>query len=85
MVGAGLGIVNIGVLRAGVRAATRCGRRKAGFLIAVSYLVRYALIAAAVYGMLKKGSVGMALAALTVLLAVTLALALRLRRTAGPG
>lgn len=80
LAGAGLGVVNVAVLRAGVRAATRCGRRRAFLLIAVSYLFRYVLIAAAVYAMLKVGSVGMALAALTVLLGITLALALALRR-----
>lgn len=68
LIGAVLGIINAWVLRSGVRFAVKCSQRaKAILVIITSYAIRYILIAAAVYGILKKGNLTMAITTLGVL------------------
>lgn len=88
LIGTALGIINALVLRAGVRCAVKCPQRaKATLVIITSYTIRYILIAAAIYAILKKGNMTMAITTLGVLGLMTILLALiqRGRRTDGYG
>ena len=68
VIGAVLGVINALVLRAGVRFAVKCPQRvKATLVIITSYAIRYILIAVAVYVILKKGNMTVALTTLVVL------------------
>ena len=85
LIGAVLGIINALVLRAGVRFAVKCPRRaKATLVIIASYAIRYILIAVAIYVILKKGNLTVAITTLIVLGLTTILLALIQRgRTCG--
>ena len=68
LIGGVLGIINALVLRAGVRFAVKCSRRaKATLVIIASYAIRYILIAVAIYVILKKGNMTVAITTLGVL------------------
>jgi len=68
LIGGVLGIINALVLRSGVRFAVTCtGRARAILVIIASYAIRYILIAAAIYVILKKGNLAMAVTTLGVL------------------
>ena len=77
LIGGVLGVINALVLRFGVRFAVTCGQRaKATLVIIASYAIRYILIAVAIYVILKKGNMTMAITTLGVLGLLTILLAL---------
>jgi len=81
LIGAVLGVINAWVLRSGVRFAVKCSQRaKATLVIIASYAIRYILIAAAIYVILKKGNLTMAITTLGVLALFTIFWALIQRR-----
>ena len=84
VIGVVLGIINAWVLRTGVRFAVKCGQRaKAMLVVIASYAIRYVLIAAAIYVILKKGNLTVAVTTLAVLGLFTLLWAL-MQRGRGP-
>ncbi len=86
LIGGVLGVVNLLVLRAGVRLAVKCSQRAmATLVILVSYAIRYMLIAVVIYFVLRKGNMPAAIMALGVLGLFTIiwALVQRSRCTAG--
>ena len=84
LIGAVLGIINALVLRTGVRFAIECGRSaKATLIIITSYAIRYILIGVAIYVILKKGNLTVALTTLCVLGLITILWAL-IQRARGP-
>ena len=77
LIGGVLGIINALVLRTGVRCAVKCSQRiKATLVIVASYAIRYILIAIAIYVILKKGNLTVAVTTLAVLALFTIAWAL---------
>jgi predicted tellurium resistance membrane protein TerC len=77
LIGGVLGIINALILRAGVRFAVKCAQRaKATLIIIASYAIRYILIALAIYVILKKGNMTVAITTLGVLGLVTILWAL---------
>ncbi len=84
VIGVVLGIINALILRAGVRVAFKCHRRARATLVVISsYALRYILIAAAVYAILKIGNLTVAITTLGVLGLVTI-LAAFIQRGQGP-
>ena len=84
LIGGVLGIINALVLRFGVRFAVKCSQRiKATLVIVASYAIRYILIAIAIYVILKKGNLTVAITTLGVLGLMTILLAL-IQRRCGP-
>jgi len=85
LIGAVLGVINVLVLRSGVRFAVKCSQRaKATLVIIASYAIRYILIAVVIYVILKKGNMTVAITTLGVLGLMTILLALIQRgRSAG--
>ncbi|MBI2438180.1 MAG: hypothetical protein HYV36_05135 [Lentisphaerae bacterium] len=74
-VGAGLGVLNVLVLRLGVRRVVASRKRWQAILIVMgSYALRYTLIGAVILGIAWRGESAMALAALAVLLLLTVLL-----------
>ncbi|MDD5678078.1 MAG: ATP synthase subunit I [Kiritimatiellae bacterium] len=84
LIGGVLGVVNALVLQVGVRFSVQCGRNeqrvRATLAIVGSYAIRYALIAVAIYAILKKGNMTVAITTLGVLGVMTIVLALIQRR-----
>ncbi|MFA5042437.1 MAG: hypothetical protein WC381_01445 [Kiritimatiellia bacterium] len=77
LIGGALGIINALILRSGVRLALKCGRRAKALLVVIaSYALRYTLIAAAIYAILKKGNLAVAVVTLGVLGLLTILFAL---------
>ena len=86
LIGAVLGVINALVLRTGVRFAVKCPQRaKATLVIIASYAIRYILIAAVIYVILKKGNMTVAITTLGILGLLTILLAMIQRgRTCPP-
>jgi len=81
IIGGVLGIINALVLRSGVRFAVKCDQRaKATLVIIASYAIRYFLIAVAIYVILKKSNLTVAITTLGVLVLMTILLALVQRK-----
>ncbi|MBU0714435.1 MAG: hypothetical protein KJ964_03630 [Verrucomicrobia bacterium] len=73
LIGTVLGIINALVLRTGVRLAVKCSQRAWATLVIVgSYAIRYILIAAAIYVILKIGNMTVAITTLSVLGLITI-------------
>ena len=85
LIGAVLGVINVLVLRSGVRLAVKCPQRaKATLVIIASYAIRYILIAVVIYVILKKSNLTVAITTLGVLGLLTIILAFVQRgRSAG--
>ena len=85
LIGAVLGVINVLVLRSGVRFAVKCPQRaKATLVIIASYAIRYILIAVVIYVILKKSNLTVAITTLGVLGLLTIILAFVQRgRSAG--
>ena len=67
IIGIVVGVINGLVLRYGVRLAVKCAQRaKATLIVIASYAIRYILIAAVVYAILKKGNLTIAITTLAV-------------------
>lgn len=75
LIGCVLGGINMLVLRAGVRLAVTRTRAQSIGIIVGSYVIRYALIALVIYGIIRMGNVMMAVATLAVLGLLTILLA----------
>ena len=85
LIGCVLGVINLLVLRAGVRLAVKCSQRAmATLVILASYAIRYILIAVVIYYLvLRKGNMPAAIMALGVLGLFTIIWAL-IQRGRGP-
>jgi len=84
VIGVVLGIINALILRTGVRLACECDRRaKATLIIIASYAIRYALIAMAVYVILQKSTLTVAVTSLAAVGMMTILMAF-IQRGRGP-
>lgn len=85
LIGGLMGVINELVLRFGVRYALKSGQRARATLIIVgSYAIRYVLIAAVIYVILKKINLTVAIVTLGVLGVLTIVLATIKRGRACP-